>query len=143
MRMARNVGSPVVADEQKQGCQLATTPPDQLTARMLVGTPVSPRHHYPILPYGDHPCFPLANGFLVLHVARTGFRRRPAALRDSDHLECVWQSVANHLDVVADFDALPGRCPLAIDFDVPAGHGSRRQAPGLEEPAEKQPAIYA
>jgi len=36
-----------------------------------------------------------------------------------------------------------GRGPLAIDPDVPAGHRGGGEAPGLEEPAEKQPAIYA
>jgi len=110
---------------------------------MLVGPASRSRHLLSILAYAveDRLTFLLCG--IVLDIAALCFTRGSSSLRQRTRLEAERQLSADELDDVTLPDLAARPCPLAIDPDVPAAHGSGRQPPCLVEAREPQPSIYA
>ena len=51
------------------------------------------------------------------------------------------EALRHEFDAITDADAHARRRSFAVEFDVATGHGGRRPAACLEEPAEEQPAV--
>jgi hypothetical protein len=110
---------------------------------MFVGTPVCRRHRQTILPQGRGLKFPLTDRFFVLEIAASCFRRRSAAIGNTNNLERVRQSFSNQINTVAALDATARRRSLTVDLHMPSNHRSRRETASLEKPAIEQPSIDA
>ena len=110
---------------------------------MFVGPASRSRHLLPILAYAvdDRLTFLLCG--IVLAIATLCFTRGSSSLRQRARLEAERQLSAHEFDDVTLPDLATRPCPLAIDPDVPAAHGSGRQTPCFVEAREPQPSIDA
>ena len=80
---------------------------------------------------------------IVLHIAELGFAGWTSSHRQRTCLEPERQLLPDQFDDIALLDLAARLRPLTVDFDVPAGHGIRRQASRFVKTGAPQPSIGA
>ena len=110
---------------------------------MFVGPASRCRHLLPVLAYTIDDRLAILLRCIVLEIAEFCFTRRPSPRRQRTCLEPERQLFADEFDDIAFPDLTAGFRPLSIDFDVPTGYGSRRQAARFVKACEPQPSIDA
>jgi hypothetical protein len=80
---------------------------------------------------------------IVFDIAEFCFTGRTSSHWQRTRLEPERQLFPHQFDDIAFLDLAARLRPLTVDFDVPAGHGFRRQAPRFVKASAPQPSIDA
>lgn len=115
----------------------------QLTPRMFVGPAPRSRHLLPILTNFVDYRLPLLLRFTVLDIAQLYLTRGSSSRRQRTRFEPERQLSPEEFDDITLPDLATRLRPFAIDLDVPACHGSRRQAARFVKAREPQPSVDA
>jgi hypothetical protein len=115
----------------------------QLASRMLVGPAPGSRHLLPILANSIDYRLTFLLRCTVLDIAQLYLTRGSSSRRQRTRFESERQLSPDEFDDIALPDLTARLRPLPIDLDVPACHGSRRQAARFVKAREPQPSIDA